>query len=361
MLKKRLIDYTVLLAFLALSACAAAPVKEAPKIFWPKAPDPPRIAFVSTWDEPGDVGVEPGWFQKVLQFIFGKERTPYVIRPSGVAVDGAGGVYVADTGLQVVHHFDAKKHTYRQVFRVSPTQRLQNPIGVAVDATGQLYVSDADLNRIFVFNAEGEFQHVIGNDKEIKRVSGIALDRNRERLYAVDTMGHRVLVYSLSGKHQGTIGKRGVAAGTFNFPTYAAVDAEGQLYVSDSLNFRIQVFNPEGEHQFHFGGLGRNLGEFSRPKGIAVDRDKQIYVVDTLFDTVQVFNPSGELLIHFGKSGMAPGAFWLPSGIAVDREGKIFVADAYNKRLQVFRLLKEGLPVDAEEHPSSKVQVDQKG
>jgi len=350
--KKSLKSGLVLLVFLALSACATAPVKETPSIFWPKAPDPPRIAFVNTWAEPADIGVKPTWFKKVVQFIFGKERTPYVIRPSGVTVDGAGGVYVADTGLQVVHHFDAVKHTYRQVFQISPTARLQNPIGVAVDARGELYVSDADLNRIFVFSAGGEFRRVIGNDEEIKRVSGIALDKNRERLYVVDTMGHRVLTYSLSGEKQGTIGKRGVAAGEFNFPTYATVDAEGQLYISDSLNFRIQVFNPEGEPLFHFGSLGRNLGEFSRPKGVAVDSEQQIYVVDTLYDTVQVFNQSGELLVHFGKSGMEPGTFWLPSGIAVNHEGQIFVADAYNKRLQVFQLLKEELPLPAEKRPS---------
>ena len=269
-----------------------------------------------------------------------------------MAVDGVGGVYVADTGLQIVHYFDAKKHAYRQIFQISPTARLQNPIGVAVDGTGQLYVSDADLNRVFVFSDQGVFSRVIGNDKEIKRVSGIAIDRDRERLYVVDTMGHRVLIYSLSGEKQGTIGKRGVAAGTFNFPTYATVDADGQLYVSDSLNFRIQVFNPQGKHQFHFGSLGRSLGEFSRPKGVAVDRDKQIYVVDTLYDTVQVFNQSGELLIHFGKSGTKPGTFWLPSGIAVDREGQIFVADAYNKRLQVFQLLQESRSPLKEETPS---------
>lgn len=344
MVARKYFKNSIILLSFFFSACAAAPVKEIPEIFWPKPPDPPRIAFVNTWAEPSDIGVKPTWFKKVVQFIFGKGRTPYIIRPSGVAVDGAGGVYVADTGLQVVHHFDAKNHSYRQIFRISQTERLQNPISVAVDGSGQLYISDTDLNRIFVFSEKGELIRVIGSDEEINRVSGIAIDRNRERLYVVDTMGHQVLIYSLVGEKQGTIGRRGVEAGTFNFPTYATVDADGQLYISDSLNFRIQVFNPAGEHQFHFGSLGRSLGEFSRPKGIAVDQDKQIYVVDTLYDTVQVFNQSGALLLHFGKSGMQPGAFWLPSGIAVDREGRIFVADAYNQRLQVFQLLNAETP-----------------
>ncbi len=329
----------MLVVLLALSACATAPVKESPAIFWPKPPDPPRISFVQTWVKPADIGIEPSWFKKIVQFIFGEGKTPYIIRPSGITVDAEGGVYVADTGLQVVHYFDEKGHRYKQFFEVNPDVRLQNPIGVAVDKAFQLYVSDADLNRIFVFDREGKSIRVIGNDQEIQRVSGIAIDRERERLYVVDTMAHHVLIYSLLGEKLGTIGKRGVEAGTFNFPTYATVSQKGDLYVSDSLNFRIQVFDPEGKPLSQVGSLGYNLGEFSRPKGIAVDQQGNIYVVDTLFDTVQVFNPSGALLLNFGASGVDPGFFWLPSGIAVNQDGRIYVADAYNKRVQVFQLI----------------------
>ncbi len=324
-----------------LSACATAPVKEHPTILWPKPPDAPKISFVDVWSKPEDIGLKPTWFKRVVQFIFGKGKIPYIIRPSGVAVDFEGGVYVADTGLQVVHYFDVNNKKYHQLYQITQTERLQNPIGVAVDAAGLLYVSDTDLNRIFVFNRDKKMIRVIGNDERAKRISGLAIDAAREKLYAVDTMGHQVLVYSLEGEAQGTIGKRGIAEGAFNFPTYATVDMDGALYVSDSLNFRVQVFTPEGQFKSQLGSLGSQLGQFSRPKGVAVDRDKNIYVVDTLFDTVQVFNSSGELLLNFGKSGKDPGAFWLPAGIAVAQGGQIYVADAYNKRLQVFQLLRE--------------------
>lgn len=341
---QRLKNTGMILAFVLLSACAAAPVKETPSIFWPKPPDAPKISFVNTWSKPADIGLKPSWFKRVVQFIFGEGKIPYVIRPSGIAVDHDGGVFVADTGLQVVHYFDIKQKKYHQLYQITQSERLQNPIGVAVDAAGQLYVSDTDLNRIFVFNREKRMIRVIGNDERAKRMSGIAIDPARERLYVVDTMGHQILIYSLEGEPKGVIGKRGVEAGDFNFPTYAAVDADGALYVSDSLNFRVQVFDAEGKFQSQLGTLGSQLGQFSRPKGVAVDRDKNIYVVDTLYDTVQVFNPSGELLLNFGKSGEDPGAFWLPAGIAVARDGQIYVADTYNKRVQVFQRI-QSLPI----------------
>lgn len=327
------------LVLLILTGCAAAPVEKGPSIFWPQPPDPPKITFVQSLSEPKDIGIRPSWFKKVIEFIFGEEEVPHVVRPAGIAVDEEGGVYIADTGLQAVHYFNQTPPTYRQFFKISPTERLQNPIGVAVDGAKQLYVSDSDLNRIFVFNPKGKLVRVIGNDEDVRRVSGIAIDRARSELYAVDTLGHQVVRYTLLGEKKGVIGKRGVENGEFNFPTYAAVDPEGLLYISDSLNFRVQVFDPEGRYQAQMGSLGSTLGQFSRPKGVAVDGASHIYIVDTLFDNVQIFNPSGELLLHFGKTGVEPGSFWLPAGIAVDRRGRIYVADSYNQRVQVFQLL----------------------
>lgn len=327
----------------ALAACAEAPVKKAPALFWPEPPDPPKITFVQNLGEPKDAGVKPSWFKKVIRFLFGEDSPPRLVRPSGVAVDEAGGVYIADTGLQVVHYFNQKEQTYKQYFKLPPPfNRLQNPIGVAVDGSKQVYVTDADLNRVFVYNPEGDRVRVIGGEEEVKRISGVAVDRARDRLYVVDTLGHQVLIYTLSGEKKGVIGRRGTGSGELNFPTYVAVDGEGRVYISDSLNFRIQVFDSAGVFVSQVGSLGSTLGQFSRPKGVAVDRENHLYVVDTLFDNVQIFNAAGELLLHFGRSGVEPGFFWLPAGIAVDRDGKIYVADAYNQRVQVFQLLPEG-------------------
>lgn len=338
-LEKRFKKFAIGLVLLALAGCAAAPVEKRPEIFWPQPPDPPKITFVQSLSEPKDIGIKPSLFKKVIQFIFGKEEVPHVVRPSGIAVDEEGGIYIADTGLQVVHYFGQTPPSYRQFFRLAPGERLQNPIGLAVDGGKRLYVSDANLNRIFVFDPEGKLVRAIGKDEEMQRVSGIALDRARGRLYAVDTLGHQIVQYTLSGEKVGVIGKRGAGNGEFNFPTYAAVDSEGALYISDSLNFRVQVFDPDGGFRSQMGSLGNTLGQFSRPKGVAVDGAGHIYVVDTLYDNVQIFNPSGELLLHFGKSGIEPGNFWLPAGIAIDRRGRIYVADSYNERVQVFQLL----------------------
>jgi DNA-binding beta-propeller fold protein YncE len=332
--------FFLILSFFLLASCTAG--REAappPFLVWPLPPDPPRISYVMSIHQAKDIGVRASFFKKVVTFLFGSQVTPQIIRPMGIAVDGRGRLYVTDTGLQVVHLFDFANRSYRQIFWLVPSgpARLQNPIGVAVDGDDRIYVSDSVLNRIYVFDQKGSLLRTIGNDQEIERVSGIAIDAKRGILYAVDTSGHRLVVYDLSGKKIREIGHRGKGAGEFNFPTYVTVDRAGNVYVSDSLNFRVQIFSPEGKFLHAFGQLGNTLGTFSRPKGIAVDGEEHIYVVDGLYDTVQIFDLEGKLLLNFGRSGGKPGEFWLPAGIAIDPTEKIFVADSYNQRVQVFQ------------------------
>jgi DNA-binding beta-propeller fold protein YncE len=325
--------------FLFVSCGVGREVAPTPFLVWPLPPDPPRISYVTSIHEAKDIGVRSSFFKRVFTFFLGSQATPQIIRPMGVAADGHGRLYVTDTGLQVVHLFDFKNRRYRQIFWLTPSgpERLQNPVGVAVDGEDRIYVSDSALDRIYVFDQKGTLLNTIGNDRELERVSGIAIDVKRAILYAVDTAGHRLVVYDLSGKKTGEIGHRGKGEGEFNFPTFVTVDRDGNVYVSDSLNFRIQIFSPEGKFLHAFGQLGNTLGTFSRPKGIAVDGEEHIYVVDGLYDTVQIFDLEGKLLLNFGRSGGKPGEFWLPAGIAIDPTEKIFVADSYNQRVQVFQ------------------------
>lgn len=314
-------------------------VSPAPVLVWPLPPEPPRIRYLQSIQDARDIGIRRTFFQKVVGFLFGPSRHPNLIRPMGVGVDRSGRLYVTDTGLQVVHQFDFAAKRYRQIFFLTPggPDRLINPVGVAVDGRDRIYISDSDLNRIYVFDPDGNLQFVMGDEKTIGRVSGIAIDPEREVLYAVDTAGHRVVLFDLSGEKIGELGGRGTGPGEFNFPTFISADRAGRIYVADSLNFRIQIFNADGTFLRAFGRLGNTLGTFSRPKGVAVDGEGHVYVVDGLYDTVQIFDQEGRLLMHFGRSGREAGEFWLPNGIATDAQDRIYVADSYNRRVQVFQ------------------------
>jgi len=310
---------------------------------WPLPPDEPKISYVMSIETPKDVGVKKSIFRRFVEIFTGKEPEPRIFRPSGVVSDGKGTVYVTDTGLQVVHVFDFKNKTYRQVFKLDhepPPGRLLSPTGVALDREDNLYVADSILKKVFVFDKAGRPLYSIAGNGELGRPAGLALDTERKRLYIADASNHKVWLYDMNEKRLSSFGKRGKEHGEFNFPTHVAIDSKGDIYVTDSLNFRIQIFDPHGKFIGTFGRLGNTIGTFSKPKGIGVDREGNIYVVDNLYDTIQIFNRTGELLLNFGTHGGGKGGLWLPNGMYIDQDNYIFVADTYNERVQVFRYLR---------------------
>ena len=104
------------------------------KAVWPLPPDQPRISYVMAIEKPRDIGVKKSFFRRVLEFVAGKEPEPKILRPSGITSDGNGTVYIADTGLQVVHVFDFNKRRYRQVF----IRHLNDGLGSSEETRGWL-------------------------------------------------------------------------------------------------------------------------------------------------------------------------------------------------------------------------------
>ena len=350
----------LLFCFLLTTGFTFKPDEGTEKVVWPLPPDPPKITYVTSFTERKDMGIKKGFFQKLKEWVVGKEDEPRVLRPTGVFSDGNGTVYVTDTGLQAVHVFDFAEKKYRQVFRLNPDGegpvRLLSPIGVAVDGQGFLYVSDSLLKQVFVFDPEGKLVETLGKDGEFQRPTGLALDTARNKLYVVDTLGNQVTAFEVkpgtaTGKKRSkappvitrafTFGARGTGPGELNFPTHVTLDGEGDIYVTDTLNFRVQRFDSGGKVLGEFGKVGNVLGTFSKPKGVGVDGGGHVYVVDNLYDTIQIFDREGALLLHFGGHGGGPGGFWLPVGLHVDKDRYIFVADTFNQRVQVFRYLGE--------------------
>jgi DNA-binding beta-propeller fold protein YncE len=346
---------------LLAAGCAspkAAGVVESANLVWPDPPQTPRIRYIRSIRHMADVKGEPSWLGRIAQGVFGSSREK-LLKPYGVATDGLGGVYVADTGKGIVYKFDlesAKVLRYSEfetcdpsarsggsffsrLFSKTPRMRLMSPIGVAADGRGGLYVSDSILNKVFVFDEKGRCIRAFGEDETLLRPSGIAVNRRLDRLYVADTAGHRVVAYALDGEKLFEFGQRGEKPGDFNYPTNIFVGADDRVYVTDSLNFRIMIFTSEGELLSYFGSLGRVSGSFNKPKGVAVDSEGHIYVVDAMFDNVQIFDAEGRLLLAFGGSGTGEGEFWLPSGIFIDDRDRIYVSDSYNTRIQIFQYL----------------------
>jgi DNA-binding beta-propeller fold protein YncE len=271
---------------------------------------------------------------------------PVFEKPAAI-VARKGRIYIADTSTETVIVFDVPR---RKVFRFGQRKpnSLAKPSGMALDGALNVYVADAKLRQVMMFDGLGLFVRAFGGPKDLDRPTGVAVSRDGERIYAVDrsdneSANHRVVIYAKDGTKLKVIGTRGGGEGQFNVPLQAATAPDGTLYVLDSGNFRVQAFDRDGKFLRAFGKAGVNPGNMARPRGIAVDDDGNVYVTDASFNNFQIFKPDGQLLLAVGQASAEnnPGRYGLLSGIAVDETGYIYVADQLFNKVEVFRHLSE--------------------
>jgi DNA-binding beta-propeller fold protein YncE len=245
---------------------------------------------------------------------------------------------VTDTGRGTVFVLDPDGKQFLQLGGDQRQVRMRIPISVAVDAEDNIYVGDNGQGAIFVFGPDLVFRTMLTAPGQVESPTGIAIDTDRGRLYAVDTRQHALLAFDLtSGTLVQQIGGKGDQPGEFGWPSGVAVGPDGKVYVSDTMNYRVQVFDPDLEFIHAFGALGVNPGEFRRTKGIAVDAEGLIYVVDSDFNNFQIFDTEGLPLLFVGSYGRRPGQMIMPTGIAIQRATRrIYVTEQVTQRIQVF-------------------------
>jgi DNA-binding beta-propeller fold protein YncE len=326
---------------------AATPVSTTPvQTVWPLPPETGRVEFKAVYATNEDV---EGPRKKSRTFsiketLLGKDAAGgqagvrRLRKPFGVAIDSRGRVIATDTEAAQVVVFDPAARVYSVLGDGERQVSMRVPMGIAVDASDNIYIGDNGHGAVLVFGPDLRYLRMLGTRGDVKTPTGLAIDNQRQRLYAVDTRQHQLVAFDLSsGKIVQRTGTKGSKPGEFGFPTGVAVAPNGQIYVTDTMNYRVQVFDPSLKFVRTFGKLGINAGQFRRPKGIAIDSDGVVYVVDSDFNNFQMFDPEGRPLMAVGEFGPRPGQMMLPAGIAVQRTLRtIAIAEQATGRLQVF-------------------------
>jgi DNA-binding beta-propeller fold protein YncE len=317
------------------------PVEGPVKLVWPPAPLPTRIQFVRSIASDEDLNQDTTFSQKVIDFLAGEKAPPnHIVEPMGLAISDDGNtLYVSDITRSEVFIFDFPRKGFKRI------QGAAWPVGLALDAQQNLYVVEQARKGVAVYDREGNKEIRFITDKSLIRPTGIAIDRERGKIYVADTAknntsDHSVKIFSLDGKLLGKIGKgKGEGPGQFMFPTYVTVDKAGNVYVADTLNCRVQMFDPDGKYVKKFGEMGDSVGMFTRPKGVALDTLGNLYVVDAGWSNVQIFNQKAQPLLFFGGRGPIPGMLKNPTAIVIDKSNNIYVADYLNHRVEQYQLV----------------------
>jgi sugar lactone lactonase YvrE len=248
--------------------------------------------------------------------------------PHGVAVDGAGNVYVADTNNGRIRKISttgavtslAGSGAQGHADGTGAAAMFAAPMGLAVDASGNVYVADMNSDTIRKVTPAGV----------VTTVAGVATGASLMKY--VNGLGN---------------------IAEFNSPTSVALDAAGNLYVADYNNHAIRKITPAGMVSTLAGLGGPGVGAVGyfnstgtgaalyKPSGVAVDAAGNVFVTDTWNNVVRVINPMGTVLTLAGPTaptttaGLANGngtsaLFNYPDGIAVDAAGNVYVADSNN-------------------------------
>jgi sugar lactone lactonase YvrE len=222
--------------------------------------------------------------------------------PTGVAVDAAGDVFVADNNNNAVKEF-LLNGTIKTI-----GSGFNNPEGVAVDAAGDVFVADLGNNAVKELLPNGTIK-TIGS--VFINPSGVAVDAAGDVF--VINFGSQVVEEVLP---DGTI--RTIGSG-FGIPFGVAVDAADDVFVADRGSNAVEEFLPNGAM--------RTIGSgFYFPQGVAVDAAGDVFVADSQNNAVKEVLPDGT--IRTLGSG-----FDLPTGVAVDAAGDVFVTDTGHNRV----------------------------
>jgi hypothetical protein len=261
--------------------------------------------------------------------------------PSGVALDNAGNLYVADTRNSTIRRITTAGAVSTIAGRAGISgasdgagsdARFNNPKGVAVDGSGNVYVADAGNSTIREVTAAGVVSTIAGltgtagtsdgtnSDARFNGPSGVAVDTNGN-VYVADTLNSTIrrlapvgtnwtvsTIAGLAGHASGADG-----AGTdarFTNPQSIMADGAGNLYVADAGNYTIRKIMP-GATNWVVTTLGGQAGYNGSIDGTATN---------TLFGFVDT---SG---YYYTTRG--------PEGVAVDSSGNVFVADTFNNTIR---------------------------
>lgn len=296
--------------------------------------------------------------------------------PDGVAVDAAGNVYVADssnslirkiTPAGVVTTLAGTAGTIGFADGPAATAKFWSPSGVAVDAAGNVYVADTNNNRIRKITPAGVvstlagsstgawgFTNGTGSAASFYYPKDLVLD-TAGNLYVADSGNNAIrkvtqggVVSTVAGGGIGVVGSTNgaTASATFNAPRGVAVDAAGNVYVADTGNHLIRKIAAGQVTTFagstlsgFFGGFANGTGTasmFDSPMDVAVDGAGNVYVSDANNHLIRFITPNGVVTTLAGttktigsKDGPALSAtFGALRGVAVDSAGNAYVSDA---------------------------------
>ena len=260
-------------------------------------------------------------------------------KPSEVAIDTAGNVYIADNFNHLIEKIDTagnikviagNSFTTGVIPDTSGTQNatsvsLNGPFGVALDSSGNVYIADANNQLVEKIDTAGNIKVIAGNSF----TTGVIPD---------------------------TSGTQIATSVSLNFPVNVTLDTVGNVYIADNSNHLIEKIDTTGKIKIIAGNSfttgvkpdtsGAQIAtsvSLNFPWGIASDSTGNVYITDRNNNLIEKIDTAGKIKVIAGNSfttGVKPDtsgtqiatsvSLNFPYGVAVDNSGNVYISDKGN-------------------------------
>jgi uncharacterized protein (TIGR03437 family) len=299
----------------------------------------------------------------------------------GIVTDPAGNLLIADssnarvrkvTPAGLISTIAGIGSTFVGEGAPATSANIPSPSGIALDAAGNLYIADQNLNRALRVTADGIIRTLAGQGDAGSSGDGgpaILAQLNGPRKIALDAAGN-IYIAELSNHKVRRISPAGVittfagtgasgysgdnlpaTSATLTNPFAVAADRQGNIYIADTGNGRIRKVAPDGIITTVAGngisayagdGGPATQGSFRNAIALGIDSAGSLYIVDAADHRIRkVTNRIISTVAGIGTAGFSgdggpatAAALRTPEGIAFDSAGNFYIADALNHRIR---------------------------
>ena len=326
--------------------------------------------------------------------------------PTGVALDQAGNLYIADQNNQRIRKVVTVTGIITTVVGIGTTSfngdniaatsaTLNSPLSVAVDSSGNVYFADTGNHRVRKVTAATGFittvagsgvqgyngDNIVATSAMLNNPYGVAVDSTGNVFFA-DSGNNRIrkvtagsgIITTVVGNGIATYNGDNISAinATVNNPIGVAVDSMGDLYIADSRNNRIRKVTVatgvittvagNGESGFYVDNLLATNAVLRNPVSVALDSSKNLYIVDQGNSRIRKIESSTGVLKTVVGSGLPAfngdadnipalsAKLNIPTAVAVDSKGNLYISESF----VLFNVLQQ----DTGNHRIRKVNAD---
>jgi streptogramin lyase len=312
--------------------------------------------------------------------------------PIGVGTDGAGDLFYADSGNNVIRELNATTHTISTVAGTgtsgytgdgyaATSAQLNGPTALVLDGAGNIYFADSVNNVIReIILASGKIVTIAGTGTAgyrgdtgaattatLNNPQGLGFDASGD-LYIADTYNNAIREVNATTGTITTVAGTGPGAGGFspngtlainallNTPWGVFVTPDGSLYIADfgnnvirkvsASNGEIKTVAGTGTPNYTGDGGPAIKATLNRPSSMLVDAAGDLYISDSENNVVRKVNGTTQTIVTIagnGNSGYsgdgydanaAGAAFYKPYGMSLDGASDLFISDSLNLRIR---------------------------